>query len=239
MMQKYCLSGPGYCIDGTCGFFRHYDKQNPHCCIRSHISMRKIALSILFLLLISGPVIGQMRGGLKGGLNITDVVITDGANYFGESTFSPRASYHFGSYVQKNFSKHFGFQIEMLFSNKGYSLKSDSLSTNVSLNYLNWPLLLEYQLGQRLDFSVGMEFGLLVTGEEFYRNFDLGIDVGVEYDISAKLMLGLRYNQGLPFRMNIESYDLMGTEPSYQHSVIQFYIGFNIVNEPSPESNNQ
>lgn len=197
--------------------------------------MKKNAFIILFVFLIAMPAAGQLKGGLKGGLNLTDIVITNGGHYFGESTFTTRASYHFGSYVQKNFSKHFGFQVEMIFSNKGYVLKSDSLSTNVSLNYLNWPLLLEYQLGKRLDFSAGLEFGLLVTGEDFYQNFDLGIDVGVEFDLSKKLMVGLRYNQGLPFNMNIESYDHIGAQPRYQHNVIQFYIGFNIVNEPGDQ----
>lgn len=195
--------------------------------------MKKIIIVLIFFNLITTSTFGQLKGGLKGGVNLTDIIITNGEDYFGESAFQTRASYHFGSYVQNTFSQHFGYQIEMLFSNKGYTLKTDSLSTNVSLNYLNWPILLFYKLGNKLHFDAGIELGLLVTGEDLYQNFDLGIDVGVEYDISNKIMLGLRYNHGLPVKMNVESYDLEGTPPSYQHSVIQFYIGFNIVREPA------
>jgi len=198
--------------------------------------MKSLLLSLVFVLTVSVSGFGQLKGGLKGGLNLTDIIITNGANYFENSSFDTRASYHFGSYVQSSFSKNFGFQIEMIFSNKGYTLNTDSASVNVSLNYLNWPILLAYNLGDKFSFNAGMEFGLLVTGEDIYKNFDLGIDVGVEYDISEKVIAGLRYNHGFPFKMNIDSFDFTGTEPQYQHSVIQFYIGFNIVNEPGNKS---
>ena len=165
-------------------------------------------------------------------MNLTDLIITDGENYFGESTFNSRASYHFGSYVRKSFSPSFGFQVEMLFSNKGCAVDSDSIASNVSLNYLNWPLLLTYKLGNRLILSTGIEFGLLIAGEDVYRDFDLGVDVGAEFELSRKLNLGIRYNHGLPLKMDIRSFDRIGTEPTYQHSVLQLYLGFNLVNEP-------
>lgn len=192
-------------------------------------------LSIAFIF-IGGTVFGQLKGGLKIGPNVTNLIVTNGSGYFGDSNFESRVTYHFGSYVQNTFSKHFGYQIEMLFSNKGYTLKTDSLSTQVSLNYLNWPILLVYKLGNKLVFNAGIELGLLVTGDDLYNGFDLGIDVGVEYDISKKVMAGFRYSHGLPFKMNIESYDLVGTAPSYQHSVIQVYLGFNIVKDPNQEN---
>lgn len=195
--------------------------------------MKKTFLSLILFVILAGPAFSQLKGGLKAGLNLTDLIVTNGAGYFDNSAFNTRASYHFGSYVQKGFSKHFGFQVEMLFSNKGCTIESDSISTAVSLNYLNWPILLEYQLGSRLDFSAGIELGLLVAGEDIYRDFDLGIDVGLEFDISKKLLVGLRYNHGLPVRMKINSYENSGTDPSYQHSVLQFYVGFNLVNEPA------
>ena len=76
-----------------------------------------------------------------------------------------------------------------------------------------------------------MEMGLLIAGEDIYRDFDLGVDVGAEYEISRKLNVGFRYNHGLPFKMNTRSFERNGTEPTYRQSVIQFYLGFNLVNE--------
>lgn len=175
---------------------------------------------------------GQLKGGLKAGLNVADLIVTDGENYFGESTFNARASYHFGSYVRKNFSPSFGFQVEMLFSNKGSAFDSDSIRNNISLNYLNWPLLLTYNLGNRLILHAGLEIGLMVAGEDIYRDFDMGMDVGAEFELSDKVNIGVRYNHGFPFKMDIRSFDRIGTEPTYQNSVLQFYLGFNLVNEP-------
>lgn len=195
--------------------------------------MKNIFVISIFLFFLSGSAVAQLKGGLKGGGNVTNIIVTNSSGYFGESTFDTRMTYHFGSYVQNTFSKHFGYQIEMLFSNKGYTFKSDSLTTQVSLNYLNWPILLVYKLGNRLVFNAGLEIGLLVTGEDFYQNFDMGLDVGVEYDISKKVLAGFRYYHGFPFDMKIDSYDLQGTVPRYQHSVIQFYIGINIVKDPA------
>jgi hypothetical protein len=193
--------------------------------------MYRILLLSFVLFAFFSPAQGQLKGGLKGGLNLTDLIITDGASYFEGSSLATRATYHFGTYVSNNFSEHFGYQVEMLFSNKGYTLKTDSLNTNVSLNYLNWPLLLVYNLTKRLDFHAGIELGLLVTGEPIYQDFDLGIDVGVEYNLSDKFLAGLRYSHGFPFKMDIDDYDYTGPQPSYQHSLIQFYVGFNLVRE--------
>lgn len=195
--------------------------------------MKSTLLATLFVLLITTNSLGQLKGGLKGGVNLSDIIITNGADYFGDSNFESKVSYHFGSYVQNTFSKHFGYQIEMLFSNKGYKLKTDSLTTTVSLNYLNWPILLVYKLGNRFVFNAGIELGLLVTGENLYNGFDLGVDVGAEFDITKKILVGIRYSQGLPFDMNIESYDLEGSAPRYQNNVVQFYLGFNIVADPA------
>jgi len=197
--------------------------------------MKKIYLGLI-LILASVTSFGQIKGGIKAGLNLADIIVTDGMDYFGKTEFNTRTSYHFGSYIQKNFSEYFGFQVEMLFSNKGCRYKSDSLQGDFSLNYINWPLLIEYQLGKRIDFNAGMELGLLVAGEDIFGGFDLGIDVGMEFDISDKLVAGARYSQGLPFRMKINSYDTKGAIPGYQNSVIQFYIGINIINEPEPVS---
>jgi len=193
--------------------------------------MKKIIVVLILFLLSTQFGYAQLKGGLKGGLNVADIIISNKSNYFEGDKFNTRMSYHFGSYVQDSFSKHFGWQIEMLFSNKGYEFETEGISTKTSLNYLNWPILLVYKIGNKLELNSGIELGLLIAGEDLYKDFDLGIDIGMEYDISEKIMAGIRYNHGLPFKMNISENELSGAKPQYQHSVLQFYLGFNIVNE--------
>jgi len=190
---------------------------------------KKIYLFLLFA--FSGTLsFAQLSGGLTGGLNYSNVIITDGKTYFEDTQFQPRYAYHFGSYLQKDFSKSFAWKIEMLFSNKGYVAQMGDIQSTISLNYLNWPLLLVYHVGSRLNFETGLEFGYLVSGDPLFNTFDLGMDLGLSYQINKKIITGLRYNQGLPFQMDINKQS--NTEiPTYQLSTVQFYLGFNIIKE--------
>lgn len=167
-----------------------------------------------------------MHGGVKGGVNISDLIVTNSANYFPNEAFSTRISYHIGTFVKHSFSEQFGLQIEVLFSNKGYKHKLEDQTINVSLNYLNWPVLLVYSPIKKLEFELGPEFGYLIIGEPIINNFDLGIDIGARYNISPKFSLGARYSNGIPFKMNIDKSFNEGISPKYSNSVFQFYIGY-------------
>ena len=197
--------------------------------------MKKIAILFFANLIFISFSFGQLQGGLKGGLNVGDVMVTNQVNYFGEASFGPRVSYHFGSYVQNNMGKYFDWRIELLFSNKGYVFETDSIKTNISLNYLNWPLLIVYNAGKKVDIEFGVELGYMITGDDLYKNFDMGVALGVRYDINRKINAGVRYTQGLPFEMTISSPDFTGEVPRYQLSTFQFSIGYNLIYEsPAP-----
>lgn len=194
--------------------------------------MKKLLFTILLFGLFANTAFSQLKGGIKGGLNISDLIVTNRSGYFEGSTFNALTSYHFGTFVKNDFGKNFGWQVEILFSRKGYVLKTQEGSTNVGLNYLNWPIMLLYSVGKKADVNVGLEMGFLIAGEEQFNNFDIGINIGAEYDISNKFLVGFRYNHGFPFKMNINTFEDGIEAPSYQNSVIQFYLGFNIVKPP-------
>ena len=118
----------------------------------------------------------------------------------------------------------------MLFSNKGYISEQEGKSVKNNLSYLNWPLLLVYNVSNKIDLLTGIEPGLLIAGEDQYKSFDMGIDVGIDYNYSEKIHAGLRYNHGLPFKMEMNTNEFTGEQPFYQHSVLQIYLGLNIVN---------
>lgn len=160
-----------------------------------------------------------------------DIIISNKADYFGDASFEARASYHIGTYIQNSFSSNLAWQLEMQFSNKGYYMNTSDEKTTVSLNYINWPVLVIYKPTPNLDLETGLEFGLLVSGDELLSNFDLGIDIGARYQLSKKVNAGIRYNYGLPFKMNMEENDSGSEVPRYQNSVFQVYVGFNLINE--------
>jgi hypothetical protein len=193
--------------------------------------MKRFYFLLIFVIAVSISLQAQIKGGVKGGVNTGNIIISNKADYFQNDQFKARTSFHFGSYVQNTFSDHFAWQVEVLFSNKGYYLQTIEDKTAVSLNYINWPLLLVYKPTPKLGIEAGIELGLLVSGEELYNSFDMGIDFGANFEITKRINAGLRYNMGLPFQMDIETEDPGIEPPNYQHSVLQFYIGVNLINE--------
>ena len=198
------------------------------------LNMKRLFFSILFSFLFIYS-FAQLKGGIKGGVNFCSFMVSKSGELFEEESFNPKVSYHIGSYVQNSFSDYLAWQIEVLFSNKGYIYEVDDKTITISLNYLNWPVLFIYKPMKLLEFEIGPEFGYMISGEDFMSSFDLAIDLGARFNISPKFNAGLRYCQGLPFKMKLDRPEEEGYNPTYQNGVFQIYIGFNLINEPVAE----
>jgi hypothetical protein len=199
--------------------------------VAKHSDMKRLLLVSILFAIFSIHVSGQFKGGLKGGLNVNDFIVTNTDGLFKNETFSTRVSYHIGSYVQQSFSDRLAWQIEVLFSNKGYIHKMEDQNIGISLNYINWPLLFVYKPIKTVELEIGPELGYLISGEPFLKSFDVGIDIGARFNISKKFLAGLRYSNGFPFKMNLEEAEAQGIYPRYQNSVLQIYIGYNLISE--------
>ena len=92
-------------------------------------------------------------------------------------------------------------------------------------------MLLVYSSGSKLDLEAGIELGYLVSGEERFNSFDMGMDIGVRYDLTERINIGLRYNLGFPFQFKSGDLDFEANQASYQQSVLQFSIGYNLIQE--------
>jgi hypothetical protein len=198
--------------------------------------MRQFVILILFICGFVFCSFGQMKGGIKAGANFSTIIVTKSGEALSDESYFTRPSFHAGSYFQQSFSDQLLWQIELLFSNKGYKKETSGETTNVSLNYLNWPILFIYRPIRLVEFEFGPELGYMITGEENFNSFDFGVDVGARFNISKKLNAGMRYSCGLPFKMKLD-----GTQPeegdvTYQNSVLQFYLGFNLINEAADKN---
>ncbi len=191
----------------------------------------KRTIPVIFIL-ISLTIVsfGQMKGGLKAGANLSRIIVTKSGEDL-NNPYSSRISFHAGSYLQQPFNDYLLWQVELLFSNKGYKTEINGETVNVSLNYLNWPIMLIYRPAALIEFEVGPELGYMISGEEILNSFDCGIDFGVRFNINQKLNSGFRYNYGFPFKMDLEETSAEGTDVTYQNSVFQIYLGFNLINE--------
>ncbi len=190
--------------------------------------MRKQIIILLLLIIGSTSMMAQFEAGIKGGWNLSDLQVFASGNSIGNEAYRARSSYHIGTFVNSPFSDHFGVQVEVLFSNKGFKYETDSISLNASLNYLNFPVLFYYRPAKLIDIEFGPEFGYLVSGEDLVKSFDMGIDVGLRFHLSEKFHAGIRYYQGFKFDMKEGDFNKGEGSPKYSNSTLQVSIGFHL-----------
>ncbi len=206
-----------------------------------------IQLSItlaLVLILSQGLVAQQHHYGLKAGFNYVNS--TD-ALFSNDGNGQYKISYHFGVFGQLELSPKFFLRPELLLSNKGYHFKNQVNSTpqegNVSLNYINFPLLFSFEMCQGLRVVGGFELGYLLSAKSKYdsenldiknawdNTFDLGLSAGLNYELTEKIQMDVRYIHGIVsgienLVLTDEYGELIDTDPRFQNRTFQLSIGY-------------
>ncbi len=175
---------------------------------------------IVFTFCVSQLSFNQTTFGIKGGGN--------GANfknrqveYLGGSY--NRLGYHAGVLSEIFLGENFFVKPEILYSLKGWRSKSqDGISrARISFDYIDFPLLLGYRLGEKVSILAGSQIGYLWRARsrrdgEFrsitsqFKRLDVAISAGAAYKVSARLGAELRYAYGLRKIHSIPSIDLNG-----------------------------
>jgi hypothetical protein len=155
---------------------------------------------LLFLvLLIATFSQAQIIYGIKGGLNLSDVVINNITNPDVEAAYKVKAGLHAGAFVSVDGENDFGLAVELLYSNKGVNALN-----RINLHYVVIPILLRYKLKEKWTAETGPEVGYLITANSKYGNLnstwdnklDLGLVGGLQYQL-GKIYLGVRFNAGI------------------------------------------
>jgi Outer membrane protein beta-barrel domain len=166
----------------------------------------KTKLSVLLAcILFTQVTMAQVHLGIKAGANITKI---DGKSFDQEF----RYGYHLGGFAQIDFGK-LGIQPEVLFNQ--YNTRVDSSfkdvysnafqTSNLKLNYLSIPILLNYKLiGNFLTLQAGPQFGILLNkhetlfenGKDAFNRGDFSMLAGVQLKI-LKFRVSGRYVIGL------------------------------------------
>jgi hypothetical protein len=158
-------------------------------------------IAALTLLLMTCAVHAQkLHPGLKGGLNVYNVVGNQPTNYV------PKFSYHFGVLTHIHMGDKFAIQPEVIYSAQGARYENSSL--DLRLKYVNVPILFQYMFAEGFRLQAGPQLGILASAKteadrtktDVKGNFqgaDLGLTAGVSYvKPSTGLGFDLRYNQG-------------------------------------------
>ena len=187
--------------------------------------------------------------GIKGGLNIVNIADnTDNIQLLPGS--SSRTSFHAGSFVSLDLPSKLFVQGEILYSRKGYSFPGDpnaipSDNGVINLNYLNVPLVIGYNIVDKLNIILGPEFGYLVSAQSVFdtesfdiqgafENFDFGVAGGLQYLVFKKFIIEARYIYGISSIFgDLQITDTNGTplnalSTNVQNRTFQLSIGYRI-----------
>lgn len=169
--------------------------------------MKTKLLSLFAALLISQAMMAQFHLGIKGGANVTKI---DGKSF--KDQF--RYGYSLGGFMEIRMGNKLVLQPEVLFNQ--YSTRVDSNykniyhdvfdgNSNVKLNYISVPILLNYKLiGSFLSLQAGPQFGILIdqnktllqNGGDAFKKGDLSMLGGIQFKVGAIRING-RYAIGL------------------------------------------
>ena len=171
--------------------------------------MKKSILISLGLLIISAVSYGQVQVavGLKGGLNLSKLDISQGASNVDNST-----GFHAGAFVLAKVA-FIGIQPEVLFSKQGSSYTVNTTNYEANYDYINVPIMLKFYLPAGLNLQIGPQFGFLSSSELintatgvkdpqdaaklFSEESDLSASFGAGWDLPFGLTIDARYNLGL------------------------------------------
>ena len=183
----------------------------------------------------------QMRAGVKGGLNVSNLYIDD------IDDENARYGFNAGIYGQVFSTDAFAIQPELLFSTKGSRAEYDGLidqTVKYNLNYLDLPVLAVFKLGKSAEIHIGPYASYLLDANVSYsgdvangsddvdkdnlKSFDYGLAGGFGLNFGS-LQVGARYNYGF-----VEIADSDGAElllGDSKNSVAQVYLSLNLVKD--------
>ena len=164
----------------------------------------------------------KITGGIKGGLNISDVAGINGDN---------RLSGHIGVFLNSKLSSQWSIQPELLYSGQGQQFWIPNQEYTLALNYLQIPIMFQFHATKQFYIDFGPQIGLLLAAnqkndddkwevDEYYNKADVGLAIGLGFNITRQVGIYGRYRVGLA---DISKRNL----PDYSNRVGQIGLSFN------------
>lgn len=157
-------------------------------------------------LLIAGTTVSAQKGfrlGVKAGANLNKI---EGQSFDQGFDFS----YHLGAFAEYDFTKRWGIQPEVIWSQTSTKRATSidaiyaTLPNDVKLDYLMVPVLLRYSPVGLLSFVAGPQFAVLINknenllqnGQQAFKSGDFSMVLGAQLNLKVLRIYG-RYNIGL------------------------------------------
>ena len=209
-----------------------------------------IVIALLCLGTFTGAYADDFRCGVKLGLARANIRMTDRVyeHLYADKPdiwmhyFTPKTGLNFGAFGGYYVTSEIYVGIEPGYIIKGAGFSDDD--SELSLHYLNLPILLKYELSDRWRIHAGPEFstlvkasldynGLIIDMKEFYdTGLETSVLLGIEYEATDQFWFGLRYNYGLTKVSETIWYDESGGvlgAVKEQNQYLLFYLALGFI----------
>ena len=200
--------------------------------------IRTIALMLLsgWCLQVSAQ---EFRIGFEAGPNLSLTRMIFNPKTLSDNNFSkPLFSAHVNGYFAYKGKGFMGISVRPGLSVKGSTSESLSSDANdrLSLYYLHLPVMADFYLTPKLEFSIGPEPAVLILASarvdgtpgvvltDFYKTFEFSGIAGFSYRINERLSAGVRYSHAFTWFSGIGYTDVngeyIGKMDEYNHTVM-------------------
>jgi hypothetical protein len=189
--------------------------------------MKKAFLSVLLLVAITSVSMAQgFHLGAKAGANLGKIKGQGFKDGF-------KLGYQLGAFAEIDFTKGFGIQPELLWSQTNTTVTDEvltHLNGNIHLNYLSIPILLRLNPSKLLTINVGPQFSILTDNHkttlqnagDAFKNGDFAMVAGAQVNLGALRVYG-RYDIGLNHLNALTDTD------KWRRQTFQFGLGLKVL----------
>lgn len=167
--------------------------------------MKKIFILSAFTL-IGFTIQAQIKFGIKAGANFTSFGGSDAK--MGDLSPKYKVGFAGGGLVNIQLSEMFSLQPELLYSMEGATYKSEGQSVHLKTDYINIPVLAQYNNPSGFYAETGPQVGFLTSAKlsadgnsmdvkEGFKKINFSWGLGAGYKLSNGFGIGARYNLGL------------------------------------------
>lgn len=230
-------------------FATHRFKKEQHHFQHSKLPMmRQAFFAFLFFIVSISSALAQLKLGIKTGANFSDLSTPDFLSEQDDIS-AITTHWHAGITTRQTISERFQLNTDLLYSIKGFQEASDfnigsEVKTVLSLHYLSLPTMIYYRPNEKISLGAGVSLGYLLDakvkmGDDkndvssiYDREFDLGINLGFQFDISPALFLDARYQWGMTSVTDLVFTDQNGSpigDGALKNRVLQVSLGYFII----------
>lgn len=204
--------------------------------------MKNFILLITMMTCLISHTQAQLRMGIKAGGAISSIHTFQTSENYPEAKlnqlYNNKTGIQFGFFMQNKIANKWLLQPELLWLNRGAGIGK---GYKLHYNYISLPILVGYQPFEQLSVLFGPNIALLGSANyksngyktniksDLHSNVDVGINIGIDYQLKNCIGFGMRYNQGLVTSKKIGISGVEGNVDehiSYKNHGLQFYMSY-------------